>query len=72
MFTLYGTDPATATAAVLGYRVFQLGLPVVLGSLALVRITKVVADGPRQDGPLTRASRNDSIASTSAVGDADA
>ena len=32
MFVVYGTPLGLATAAVLGYRVFQLGLPVVLGA----------------------------------------
>ncbi|MFL5843826.1 MAG: YbhN family protein [Solirubrobacteraceae bacterium] len=46
MFTLYGAPPDAATAAVLGYRVFQLGLPALLGALALVRIQHRLTTGP--------------------------
>ena len=35
VLVLYGTPVTTAAAAVLSYRVFQLGLPALLGSLAL-------------------------------------
>lgn len=45
MFVVYGAPPALATAAVLGYRVFQLGLPTVLGALALIRIRSRLASG---------------------------
>lgn len=37
---LYGTPAAGATAAVLGYRLFQLGIPAVLGALALISLRK--------------------------------
>jgi uncharacterized membrane protein YbhN (UPF0104 family) len=40
---LYGTPLPDATAAVLAYRAFQLGLPAILGALALVRLPTVVA-----------------------------
>ena len=33
-----------ATAAVLGYRVFQLGLPAILGAISMLRIRKLLAD----------------------------
>jgi len=35
---LYGTPLATAAAAVLAYRAFQLGLPALLGAVAIVRL----------------------------------
>ena len=38
MFVAYGTPLDLAAAAVLGYRVFQLGLPAVLGAVSLLRI----------------------------------
>lgn len=40
---LYGAA-APATAAVLAYRVFQLGLPVIFGVIAFARIRKRLAD----------------------------
>jgi len=40
---LYGTPLADAAAAVLAYRVFQLGLPARLGTPALVRLPRVVS-----------------------------
>jgi uncharacterized membrane protein YbhN (UPF0104 family) len=43
MFVLYGAPIGLATAAVLGYRVFQLGLPALLGAIALARIQRRVA-----------------------------
>jgi uncharacterized membrane protein YbhN (UPF0104 family) len=45
MFMLYGGPPAITTAAVLAYRVFQLGLPAILGAVALVRIRSRLASG---------------------------
>jgi uncharacterized membrane protein YbhN (UPF0104 family) len=44
MFALMDTPLGLATAAVLGYRVFQLGIPVVLGAISLVRIRGRLAD----------------------------
>jgi uncharacterized membrane protein YbhN (UPF0104 family) len=38
MFAAYGAPLDLATAAVLSYRVFQLGLPAILGALSLVKI----------------------------------
>ena len=38
MFVAYGAPLGLAAAAVLGYRVFQLGLPAVLGAIGLFRI----------------------------------
>ena len=44
MFVLYGAPAAQATAAVLAYRVFQLGLPAVLGLIAFGRIRRRLRD----------------------------
>lgn len=46
MFVLYAAPaaPTAAAAAVLGYRVFQLGLPAVLGFVAFGRIRRRLAD----------------------------
>jgi len=43
-FVLYGAPAAPTTAAVLGYRVFQLGLPAILGLIAFGRIRRRLAD----------------------------
>jgi uncharacterized membrane protein YbhN (UPF0104 family) len=43
-FALYGADLGTATAAVLAYRVFQLGIPIVLGVIGLLRIRARIGD----------------------------
>ena len=43
---LYGTPLAGAAAAVLAYRAFQLGLPALLGGLAILRLPKVVERAP--------------------------
>jgi uncharacterized membrane protein YbhN (UPF0104 family) len=43
MFVAFGTPLSLATAAVLGYRVFQLGLPAILGGLCMLRIRKLLA-----------------------------
>ncbi len=47
-FALYGAPLGLATAAVLGYRVFQLGVPVVLGAVSLVRIRARLSDDERR------------------------
>ena len=44
MLVVYGAPAAPATAAVLAYRVFQLGLPAILGLLAFRRIRRRLAD----------------------------
>jgi uncharacterized membrane protein YbhN (UPF0104 family) len=49
MFVAYGTPLDLAAAAVLGYRVFQLGLPAVLGAISLVRIRYVLAHPPSRE-----------------------
>ena len=43
---LYGTPLAGAAAAVLAYRAFQLGLPALLGGLAVLRLPGVVERAP--------------------------
>jgi uncharacterized membrane protein YbhN (UPF0104 family) len=43
---LYGTPLGTAAAAVLAYRAFQLGLPALLGALALIRLPNVLERAP--------------------------
>ena len=45
MFAAYGTPLALATASVLSYRVFQLGIPAVLGAVSLVRIRALLRRG---------------------------
>jgi uncharacterized membrane protein YbhN (UPF0104 family) len=42
-FVLFGTPLSTATAAVLAYRSFQLGLPALLGTAAFVRLQRTLA-----------------------------
>jgi putative heme transporter len=49
MFVAYGTPIDLAAAAVLGYRVFQLGLPLVLGAISLLRIRYVLAHPPSRE-----------------------
>jgi uncharacterized protein (TIRG00374 family) len=44
MFVVYGAPAAQAAAAVLAYRVFQLGLPSVFGLIALNRIRRRLRD----------------------------
>jgi uncharacterized membrane protein YbhN (UPF0104 family) len=43
---LYGTPLGTAAAAVLAYRAFQLGLPALLGALAVMRLPRVLERAP--------------------------
>jgi uncharacterized membrane protein YbhN (UPF0104 family) len=43
---LYGTPLSQATAAVLAYRAFQLGLPALLGSIAFVQLRRRLARHP--------------------------
>jgi uncharacterized membrane protein YbhN (UPF0104 family) len=49
MFVAYGAPLDLAAAAVLGYRVFQLGLPAVLGAISLLRIRYVLAHPPSRE-----------------------
>jgi uncharacterized membrane protein YbhN (UPF0104 family) len=57
MFALMDTPLPLATAAVLGYRVFQLGIPVVLGAVSLVRIRGRLADDDFREGVRLRWAR---------------
>jgi uncharacterized membrane protein YbhN (UPF0104 family) len=49
MFVAYGTPLDLAAAAVVGYRVFQLGLPAVLGAISLLRIRYILAHPPPRE-----------------------
>ncbi len=46
MFVLCGSSLAAATAAVLAYRVLQLGVPAVLGALASIDLRRMIRTGP--------------------------
>jgi len=48
-FAAYGTPVATAAAAVLAYRVFQLGLPALFGAVSLLRIQRTLAHPPPRE-----------------------
>ena len=48
-FAAYGTPISTATAAVLAYRVFQLGLPAIFGAVSLLRIQRTLAHPPPRE-----------------------
>lgn len=50
--TLYGTPLATATAAVLAYRAFQLGLPALAGTVAFAQLRRTLARTEGDDAPL--------------------
>ncbi len=54
MFVAYGTSLPLAAAAVVGYRVFQLGLPALFGAVALVRIQRVLAHPPPREAVAAR------------------
>jgi uncharacterized membrane protein YbhN (UPF0104 family) len=54
MFVAFGTPLSLATAAVLGYRVFQLGLPAILGGLAMLRIRKLLGGELPRDAVAAR------------------
>ncbi len=47
VLVLYGSPLGAAAAAVLAYRVFQLGLPAVLGAIAVARLPGVLRRAPR-------------------------
>ena len=49
MMVVYGAPVDVATAAVLAYRVFQLGLPAILGALSMLRIRALLADASRRE-----------------------
>jgi uncharacterized membrane protein YbhN (UPF0104 family) len=48
-FVAYGTPLDLAAAAVLAYRVFQLGLPAIFGAVALVRVRHTLAHPPPRE-----------------------
>jgi uncharacterized protein (TIRG00374 family) len=48
-FAAYGASVPLAAAAVVGYRVFQLGLPALFGAIALVRVQHVLAHPPPRE-----------------------
>jgi uncharacterized membrane protein YbhN (UPF0104 family) len=49
MMVVYGAPVDVATAAVLGYRVFQLGFPAILGALSMLRIRALLSDESRRE-----------------------
>ena len=49
MFVAYGTPISLAAAAVLAYRVFQLGLPAIAGAFALLRVRHTLAHPPPRE-----------------------
>jgi uncharacterized membrane protein YbhN (UPF0104 family) len=49
MFAAYGTPVAVAAAAVLAYRVFQLGLPAILGAFGLLQVRHTLAHPPPRE-----------------------
>jgi uncharacterized membrane protein YbhN (UPF0104 family) len=49
MFVIYGAPVSVAAAAVLGYRVFQLGLPAIVGGVCLLRVRYVLAHPPPRE-----------------------
>jgi uncharacterized membrane protein YbhN (UPF0104 family) len=49
MFVAYGTPLGLTAAAVLAYRVFQLGLPAILGALSILRIRHTLAHPPPRE-----------------------
>ncbi|WP_028059106.1 lysylphosphatidylglycerol synthase domain-containing protein [Candidatus Solirubrobacter pratensis] len=49
MFVVYGSPLSLAAAAVLGYRVFQLALPAILGAGCLLRVRHVLAHPPPRE-----------------------
>jgi len=49
MFVIYGAPLSVSAAAVLGYRVFQLGLPAIVGAGCLLRVRHVLAHPPPRE-----------------------
>jgi uncharacterized membrane protein YbhN (UPF0104 family) len=49
MMVVYGAPADVATAAVLGYRVFQLGFPAILGAISMLRIRAFLSDESRRE-----------------------
>jgi uncharacterized protein (TIRG00374 family) len=53
-FAAFGTPLSNVAAAVLAYRVFQLGLPALFGAVALFRIQRVLAHPPPREAIAAR------------------
>jgi uncharacterized membrane protein YbhN (UPF0104 family) len=66
MFVAYGTPLSLAAAAVLAYRVFQLGLPAICGAVSFLRIRHVLAHPPPPEAIAARFSGPPSSGSGSA------
>jgi uncharacterized membrane protein YbhN (UPF0104 family) len=49
VFVAYGTALPLAAAAVVGYRVFQLGLPALFGAVGLVQVQRALAHPPPRE-----------------------
>jgi uncharacterized membrane protein YbhN (UPF0104 family) len=49
VFVAYGTPLSVAAAAVLAYRVFQLGLPAIFGAFGLLRVRQILAHPPPRE-----------------------
>ena len=49
MFVAFGSPIGLAATAVLAYRVFQLGMPAILGAISLLRIRHVLAHPPPRE-----------------------
>jgi uncharacterized membrane protein YbhN (UPF0104 family) len=43
---LYGSSLSQATAAVLAYRAFQLGIPAILGTVAFAHLRRTLSQSP--------------------------
>ena len=65
---LYGTPLAPAIAAVLAYRAFQLGLPALLGALAVIRLPGVLRSAPAACEPAGALSARTVAGSISPIG----
>ena len=64
---VYGTPLASAAAAVLAYRAFQLGLPALLGAVSLARLPGVVERAP-DTAPLCEPRRRQPVAGLPVAG----
>jgi uncharacterized membrane protein YbhN (UPF0104 family) len=64
---VYGTPLASAAAAVLAYRAFQLGLPALLGAVSLARLPGVVERAP-DTAPLCEPRRRQPVAGLAVAG----
>jgi len=64
---LYGAPLAPAVAAVLAYRAFQLGLPALLGALAVIRLPGVLQSAPNVCEPAGEPTVRDARPSTRSI-----